>query len=47
MAQVAFDTVQRQTDIHTVTGALARSLRLRDAYLAPLITGNVGRERRR
>jgi hypothetical protein len=29
MAQVAFDTAQRQADTHTKTGALARSLRLR------------------
>lgn len=29
MAQVAFDTAQRQVDTHTQTGALARSLRLR------------------
>jgi hypothetical protein len=29
LAQVAFDTAQRQADTHTVTGALARSLRLR------------------
>ncbi len=29
MAQVAFDTAQRQADTHTQTGALARSLRLR------------------
>lgn len=31
MAQVAFDTAQRQADTHTQTGALARSLRLRPA----------------
>lgn len=29
MAQIAFDTAQRQVDTHTQTGALARSLRLR------------------
>ena len=29
LAQVAFDTAQRQVDTHTQTGALARSLRLR------------------
>jgi len=29
MAQVAYDTAQRQVDTHTQTGALARSLRLR------------------
>jgi len=29
LAQVAFDTAQRQVDTHTKTGALARSLRLR------------------
>lgn len=29
MAQVAYDTAQRQADTHTQTGALARSLRLR------------------
>jgi hypothetical protein len=29
MAQMAFDTAQRQADTHTVTGQLARSLRLR------------------
>lgn len=28
LAQVAFDTAQRQVDTHTQTGALARSLRL-------------------
>lgn len=28
LAQVAFDTAQRQVDTHTKTGALARSLRL-------------------
>lgn len=30
LAQVAFDTAQRQVDTHTQTGALARSLRLQD-----------------
>ena len=30
LAQVAFDTAQRQADTHTQTGALARSLRLQD-----------------
>lgn len=29
MAQIAFDTAQRQADTHTKTGMLARSLRLR------------------
>lgn len=29
MAQIAFDTAQRQVDTHTVNGQLARSLRLR------------------
>ena len=29
LAQLAFDTAQRQVDTHTQTGALARSLRLR------------------
>jgi len=29
MAQVAYDTAQRQADTHTQTGAMARSLRLR------------------
>lgn len=29
LAQVAFDTAQRQADTHTQTGAMARSLRLR------------------
>lgn len=29
MAQVAFDTAQRQADTHTQTGALARSLQLK------------------
>ena len=28
LAQVAFDTAQRQADTHTVTGAMARSLQL-------------------
>lgn len=40
LAQVAFDTAQRQVDTHTQTGALARSLRLRSDGAGGWIIGH-------